>query len=359
MSPSPNRLQEHVVSVVAALLTNRVSTTDLEQTVLDRLGGEAYRGAGGYRAFAEAIGVLLTEGRLKAVKPRETNGLFPALPQLLKRTISRMGTDPATIHVLLSQLHPAIMTTHYQRHPADLADDRQPLDALDRYLRQSPPSTVSLTVNERSWQLFGDEKFLAGPDGARLLNRTGINLARLACHQTHEPFFYTTGNPSATAVLIVENKDTFFSLQQAFRQGQTGFAGQDYRLLIYGEGRKITRSLAFLSEIPGCAPETLRGHYFGDLDPEGIAIWHETATRFGHWQVVPAVALYEALLAVAGPRAPALRTAQRQDRAALTAFLAHFRAPAQAAITSLWEERRYIPQEALHAAWFADVMRAP
>jgi len=46
-------------------------------------------------------------------------------------------------------------------------------------------------------------------------------------------------------VLIVENKDTFFSLKALFQEGINRWSGKSFSMLIYREGRKILKSISF------------------------------------------------------------------------------------------------------------------
>ncbi|MCL0063142.1 DUF2220 domain-containing protein [Peptococcaceae bacterium] len=81
-------------------------------------------------------------------------------------------------------------------------------------------------------------------------------------------------------MLIVENKDTFFSLKALFQEGINRWNGKSFSMLIYGEGRKILygegrkilKSISFFEEIEEYKGLSTSFYYFGDLDAEGISI---------------------------------------------------------------------------------------
>ncbi|MCL0101390.1 DUF2220 domain-containing protein [Peptococcaceae bacterium] len=90
-------------------------------------------------------------------------------------------------------------------------------------------------------------------------------------------------------MLIVENKDTFFSLKALFQEGINRWNGKSFSMLIYGEGRKILKSISFFEEIEEYKGLSTSFYYFGDLDAEGISIWYELTEQR---EVVPFVYFY-------------------------------------------------------------------
>jgi hypothetical protein len=135
------------------------------------------------------------------------------------------------------------------------------------------PDNEVLTVNERSLKLFKDEKFLESMNGKKLLLTIGINLEDLMCEKTYEPFFYYQYKGQVIEnILIIENKDTFYSIKKLMAEGINSWGGTSFQLLIYGEGNKITRSIDFINELD--IPENSKIYYYGDIDREGITIKH-------------------------------------------------------------------------------------
>ncbi|CAA7600497.1 Hypothetical protein DEACI_1150 [Acididesulfobacillus acetoxydans] len=82
-------------------------------------------------------------------------------------------------------------------------------------------------------------------------------------------------------LLVIENKDTWFTLRRLLREtGKNRLAGTSIQALIYGEGNKITKPEALQNYAQGMFSREIltKGKflYFGDLDHEGIRLYHRT-----------------------------------------------------------------------------------
>jgi hypothetical protein len=143
---------------------------------------------------------------------------------------------------------------------------------VNEYLRKRPPNPIVLPHRERALEIYGDEKALdryvrTGLFGGR------ITLETLDCFYCPEPLPFrpfslepteTTGNP----LLVVENSATYWSCCRA------NDTLRRYAAVVYGQGFAACaaeRANDGLTEIQDqvCADGI---HYFGDLDPAGIAI---------------------------------------------------------------------------------------
>jgi hypothetical protein len=146
-------------------------------------------------------------------------------------------------------------------------------------------------------------------------------------------------------VLIIENKDTFYSvLKYIERKPQKELYGANIDMLIYGEGKKIVNSFSFINEVTaGTAIE--RVYYFGDLDFEGIGIYNSLASKFKNYFVIPHVELYKELL-VEAKTPPPLKT--NQSEVYLELFLRCFDNESKDKISAILYNGKYIPQEALN-----------
>ena len=199
------------------------------------------------------------------------------------------------------------------------------------------------------------------------LQRIGRTLTDLSCYLTTEPFFYIDyrSKPAAAlengpvsvssyTALIVENKDTFYSIKRAWQVGNRSISGISFDLLIYGEGRKIVGSFAFAQEIPDLVPETMRVYYFGDIDPEGIDIFGSLAAAFPLVTIEPFVSCYQALIRRYGRNAPLRREKNQKLRTVHEeTFLSYFTSELSQEIRELVHTKKYIPQEGLSYAFFA------
>ncbi len=110
--------------------------------------------------------------------------------------------------------------------------------------------------------------------------------------------------------LVLENLAPFWSVCRVLESGAPWWWGPAPGLVIYGEGKKILRSIGFLEVFP----EVERVAYFGDLDPEGVGILAGLRRREPRCE--PAEALYRGLLGrgpmarpLGQPRSPGGETA--------------------------------------------------
>ena len=206
-----------------------------------------------------------------------------------------------------------------------------------------------MAVNERSFQLFNDEKFLNSRQGQQILERIGITVTDLNCYLTYEPFFYYRNQTDGGEknVLIIENKDTFFSLKKLLQEGITQWNGIEVSLLIYGEGKKIQRSFSFFKELDQyqAADLELNFYYFGDLDPEGIKIWWGLQNKY-EVEFIPLKFFYQQLLKYSQAAAN-LKTEQSFSEAAVEEFCDYFAKSAGNKMKNLLQNGKYIPQEGL------------
>jgi hypothetical protein len=242
---------------------------------------------------------------------------------------------------------------YYAKHADDYRRDRDAVLRI-RDLIEGGGDEV-LTVNERSYEIFGDEKAIDEPrhaavDGEAVLRNLGLTLADIRAKKVFEPFFYiekgfgTQQGKAERTVLIVENKDTFWTLQQAVTAGE--FDG--INLVIYGEGNAVQKKFEYIETVGGTRDDLY--FYFGDIDREGIAIFNRLQARYPDYGIRPATSLYTAVLKKAGYRnARPLRTDQDRGQVSLSPFIDAFDDESRAAIEWIITEERYLPQEVITA----------
>lgn len=357
-------MRDYVERFLGEVPGKRIQTKALEASLTNALGIQGYWQRGGYPALAEVISGLVQANRLKPIKAQKTNGMNPPLYNGYHILKLPPSFSPEKQRKLLARYHPRLDLAYYLKHPEEYERDEYYLQALDGFLRTSEKDPAgqekrSITINERSFELFYDEKWLASNHGQTVLQAVGLSLTDLNCHPTYEPFFYYqvrafTDHDKRANIMIVENKDTFFSLKSLFQAGIMSWDGINYDLLIYGEGRKILRSLSFLGELflEGSVPPNVLCHYFGDLDPEGILIWNELVQSYQPQglTIVPLRLFYEELLNRHGLNAPTLRTAQRYRDDAILHFVSEFEQPLRDKLQALLQGGCYLPQEGLSEA---------
>lgn len=223
---------------------------------------------------------LISDGRVKPLKASGTNGKHPALYREYW-LIEQEKDCHALEEELKYRLHPLISVDYYLSHLKNYEKDRQWVWLLSEYLKHSRDRLrYEESVNERSFEIWGREKFLGREQGKRILKNCGLTEAFLHIYQTTEPLaYYSHTRQIPQNLLILENKDTFYSMRRHLLDGGGKILGMEFGTLIYGAGKGILRS--FL-DFDLCVEPYMRDgrngiYYFGDLDYEGIGIYESLA----------------------------------------------------------------------------------
>lgn len=330
-----------------SLTTKRFKTEQL-QTYVEKKKGASYWELGGYVRLAREIEEMVDEGVLRPILAWKQNGLIPPLYKGYQFEGYAKPLEEELRKELLTQYHPRIQLLSYFKAPETLKEDRQALACLDAYLKKKTPEPCYIkTINERSFEIFLDEKFLGSASGQAFLHRVGFTLSDLDCQFVYEPFFYyeRVRAEKKKAVLFVENKDSFYTVKKLLQEG-VSWDNLDVTYLVYGEGNKILRSFPYLNEVEKGPLGLLSFWYFGDLDPSGLRIWYDLSTRSG-WKITPMVLFYQKMLALFFHRAPLRKTEQVVNTSILQHFCSFFPEKEQEEIARLLHSKRYIPQEAL------------
>lgn len=282
---------------------------------------------------------LIEQQRITPVKSSPRNGKKPAL-----HTSYWLAEEKPDYGEELEELQfrtvPAIRTDYYLNHPEVYREERKWVRLLNRFfLEQGEAGSRNLpyvSLNERSFRIWGREKFLQREQGRKILAHCGIGLEELRVYRTTEPLaYYSRTRRVPQTILILENKDTFYTMRRwlmgegsgmaAFgnkaggldfadkapakagravetgadepdraggageaAQGNTGeppfhrIFGSEISTVIYGAGKGILRSsqdFRFCVEPHINHPEN-EVLYFGDLDYEGIGIYERLAALF-------------------------------------------------------------------------------
>ncbi|MBG9941005.1 Wadjet anti-phage system protein JetD domain-containing protein [Brevibacillus formosus] len=298
-----------------------------------------------YKMFAKAISNLIEKKTLLPVISRGKNGMDP----ILYRWHQFMDAKPKiTEEVLLEMEHTYTWFSmdYYKKHPEAYAEDRSALLAIQEYLAN--PNEDVLSVNERMYYLFNDEKWLER--NGKILTRIGISEEKLGCSDEPDPFLFfprkLDGRKTINA-LIVENKATFKSLKMLFIEGITSFGGTEFHLLIFGGGNQIVGSFPFFYELEIYQEVNVQFFYFGDLDLQGIYIWHQL-NQLNSLHVQPFTLFYEILLKHNRHRWKEVEPNQTYSEEGLEQFLTFFGEDMKLEVWDQLMKRTAIQQEGLH-----------
>lgn len=293
-----------------------------------------------YAQLVEFIAKMNEQEILKPVVASGGNGKRPQLFQLYWIQ-QRQPQIPDYSHELQFQLLPRLQPAYYLSHPKQYCEDRGSVLAINQFFQQLERGP-EISLNERSFQIFGQEKFLA-TEGIRILKNLGLTLIDLHVYESAEPLAYYTAHKRPNQnVLIIENKDTFYSMRMHLAQGARTICGLEIGTLIYGGGKRVVKAFRhFQHSVEPYLLADQTFYYFGDLDYEGIVIYDSLRAIFA---CQPFVAGYEAMLSKAANRVlPATKAGQ--NRHIQAEFFTHFDEPQR--LHAILARDIYIPQEIL------------
>ena len=309
-----------------------------------------------YQDQYEYIRTLLDEEKIKPVLASKTNGKKPTLYR--EYWILEPEKDYSSLmEEMKYRLSTILSVDYYLTHPKVYEVDRPWVLLLSEYLKEHADRLKTPeSVNERSFEIWRREKFLDREQGKKILSRCGLNLEFLNVYRTTEPLaYYTNTRVTPQNLLILENKDPFFSMRNHLLNGHFEILGAEVGTLIYGAGKGILRSF---EDFDLCAEPYMKHpenqiFYFGDLDYEGIGIYENLAQRFAdRWKIRPFVPAYLAMLKKAEQISALPDTKEQQNRNIRNEFFSWFDKEMAEKMKIILEMDKYIPQEILNCEDF-------
>lgn len=308
----------------------------------------------GIQVFQNAVNELIGDAIIESIGKSQNS--FFELPGKFKilneedREVQRLKDG------IVKLIIPPATKTYYLKNIDDFKQDQKIIGEIIAFLKKDHQDTVVATVNERSYELFTDEKLLigrglSGEDGRKVMMRLGLTYENLYCKETLEPFFSfqnrTFQGQKENVIFIIENKDTFWTFKEELLDQKTTL---DVNMLIYGEGRKILSSFQFMENYVTNI-ESQKYFYFGDLDAEGINIFIELGVRYPECNILPFKEAYQAIYEI-GNSKQIFKTLKTQNivEKHIDKFVEFFEEPLRREIKMLLFQRLYVPQEALSLA---------
>ena len=241
-----------------------------------------------YPKLVELVQLLMDEGSLCPVKSSRSNGMSP--PLYNKYRVKAKENDLKFLADEINYAFPvSFHRDYYLNNLEKYQSDREYILKLAAYLRSAQKNSqgqgkldLPMAINERSFDIWGQEKFLKEGGGQSILKNLGLSPEDLNIYATPEPFVYFSCTKDRNQrVLIIENKDTWYTMRRLMIEGQRSFLGQAVDTIIYGSGKNIEKSLA---EYEHTVEEYLlnpsRVWYWGDIDYEGIGIYERLKQRY-------------------------------------------------------------------------------
>jgi hypothetical protein len=305
-----------------------------------------------YPTFQRQVDQMVQEGILAPVRASGTNGRLPPLSNRYR--IIRLPEDYTTCLAAIRLLNPVLNISGYLKNPALYRKHEVILEGLNRCLWYKPELLKEpMSRKERSFSLWGREKLLDehGALVGEVLKFNGLNEDLLNCYHTPEPFFeYVHARSEQISVLILENKDTWYTFRKLMQDtGKGVIAGTRVDVILYGEGNKITKHGA-LEEynarmLRGRARQAGEFLYFGDLDLEGIRLFFRTRDANPGLSIRPFIGLYLLMLKLAVGMELPKSLDNRGILAPVTEFADMLGLSGHELLLGFLEQGCYIPQE--------------
>ncbi|MGM0877372.1 MAG: Wadjet anti-phage system protein JetD domain-containing protein [Bacillota bacterium] len=323
----------------------KINMNDLELQLRKLL--DDYFEMDGYSLFYQAIETLQAEGQLIPIQNNQYNGRTPALALFYLVNIKVQTTKWDRLEMM--KLNDQFDFSYYEQHPEwQTKDEWERILNIYTFLQSSQERDI-VSLEERSLELFGHEKFLIEsdlfPDGKGFLARIGITEDQLKVVNYGEPFVFWMKQgkemKDIQRVLIVENLSFFHTSIKLLEANQLDYEPE---LIIYGEGTKIERSFSFFFRM--FPLKSYLFYYAGDLDAAGYGILIRLIEKYPDCSIQPALKIYRKMLECLEQRNNQ-KIGQTQNSKYRDLFFQWFTEEEQALLLKLWQENKRIPQEVL------------
>lgn len=282
----------------------------------------------------DVLNILVTEKYIEPLKTSKTN----KIGSYQKYRIFQPNKDDEKMiqTEIVNTLVKPIDIQFLLKHPNEYLKNKHFISSLNIFLKN--PDRNMITVNERSYQIFGNEKVLK--ENENFLAKLKLKFEDLFCYDTYEPFFYyqnSNDKGNEKIILIVENKDTFWTLKKAIE-----ILNINVFLLIYGEGKKILNSFSFIENFDITNRDEIQ--YFGDIDYEGVNIYVSLKQLYINYNIKLFTEGYKTILDLEqNPKN--IRTKQNKNEGYIKIFLDEFDEAYKKKLNNIFQKNKYIPQE--------------
>lgn len=327
-----------------------------EYIVLYYKSNQAYLGQGGYNELHDQMLQLRESNRIKEIKSAPYNGFNPPLKVRWEIVFEELGHNWEPSKML--RFSDCLNFSYYLNKPSYQTDlEWEYIENIYQFLK-SKERREWVSVEERSLELFYDEKFITGRKDANkgehgILKRLQISYEDLKMKRYGEMFIYwNRGVKTIKNIIILENHSTFFTYKRIMAQYGHIF-GFTPDALIYGAGKKIEKSFSFLEEIADLS--YVKVLYFGDIDSEGFGIYHRLKQRYPHVDIRLEYEAYSRLIAMCRRNYPL--NGQKKNQLYLECFLQEMKPylPGEdlTKLNYIWEQDFRIPQELMSYDYLA------
>ncbi|MDP4178948.1 MAG: DUF2220 family protein [Bacillota bacterium] len=319
---------------------------DLEKKLLSVTEIQEYFNIDNYLKLVELINSLVEEGILAEVKGSKSNTMNP--PLYNKYRVIPKEENLEFLENDINYNFPLNFNREfYLNNLKKYKEDKEYVKVFIEYFRKYRESLLTpMSINERSFEIWGKEKFLKDGSGQSILKNLGLSLETLNVYTTPEPFVYFSCKKERNQrVLIIENKDTWYTIRKLMLEGKSTFLNEELDTIIYGSGKTIEKALEeYEYTVEDYLLNPSRVLYWGDIDFEGISIYERLKNRYlDKFKIDLFKNAYIKMLKLAGAR-KLPKFSEKQNRNIDNIFLKEME-PYGEEILNLFQSGVYIPQE--------------
>ncbi|WMJ89758.1 Wadjet anti-phage system protein JetD domain-containing protein [Anaerocolumna sp. MB42-C2] len=240
----------------------------------------------------------IAEDKIIPVKKRGMTSFIPRIYSEYKKVTKK--EDYKEYEKEIRKLHPDMDITRYLKNPKQFIENKEKIIKLSEYLWNNRETlSYNMSVKERSYDIWRNEKFLESAAGKQICSWNHLNNDYLNCFYAPESFFFLdlhVNSPIVTA-LVIENKDTWYSLGKSLKQSEKKILFDvQIDIIIYGEGNKATKPEALGKFMDEITDRPYRILYAGDIDIAGIDMLYRCLNNNREGSIKPFVRLYKHML---------------------------------------------------------------
>ncbi|WML26320.1 hypothetical protein [Neobacillus sp. OS1-33] len=144
-----------------------------------------------YKELANVILELSEEGIIIPVRSSKPYAMDERIFNRYKKVRKLEDDEDLLKNEMLTAFNRRMSMVIYLKKVQQYLKDKEILLAISDFLQNQMQDEPFVSVNERSYQLIGNEKLLFSEKGSKILKNIGVTYEDLCCYQTYEPFFIT------------------------------------------------------------------------------------------------------------------------------------------------------------------------
>ena len=304
-----------------------------------------------YLELYKKVNEMINNNEILPIKNSGGNGKNPALYKRYK-VILKEEENSSLLEEINFGFSSNFDMSYYKKNLQKYIEHRKYIFKLNEFIKDKGHLlNTTVSMNERSFQIWGREKFLQKEEGKTILKNLKIDLEFLNFYNTSEPIaYYSKNKNSPQNILILENKDTYYTMRKFLINGGSEIFGVNINTVIYGGGKKIIKAFKDyeISVEPYLFDKDNVLYYFGDLDYEGIIIYEVFLREFKEmYNIRPFIEGYKNMIDKS-KKYDLPKTKEGQNRNIGNDFLDEFSDEYKLNIEEILNKDLYIPQEIIN-----------